>query len=202
MFRMDLWGIRCRDGFACIVVLQLLLAGGRSTKASAIDEGVGLPRNSAGLNFHSLTTRMHCEVSEGILRTAVMLSALPLSSTLTRRTTVPVVTLFAGYCGNVAAVTSTGSGCNRAGPDERGLVESGGRGTFATGAAAGLKATATAVRDRTGLPSSEAGLKCQLFTDSMATSVSDGISRMGWTSSTFPLSLTVASSTTVPIAML
>lgn len=84
-----------------------------------MDEGAGLPRNCAGLNFHSFTARMHCEVSEGILRTAVVLSALPLLSTLTRRTTVPMVTLFDGYCGNVAPTTSTGSGCNRAGPDDR-----------------------------------------------------------------------------------
>lgn len=79
---------------------------------------MGLPRISAGLNFHSFTARMHCEVSEGILRTSVVLSALPLLSTLTRRTTVPAVTLLVGYCGNVAAITATGSGCNRAGPDE------------------------------------------------------------------------------------
>src|SRR5215469_10492384 len=104
--------------------VQLELAGGRSTKASAMEEGVGIPRNAAGLNFHSFTTRMHGEVSEGILRTAAMLSALPLLSTLTRRTTVPVVTLLAGYCGNVAATTSTGSGGDRAGPVERGWVES------------------------------------------------------------------------------
>ena len=58
--------------------------------------------------------------------------------------------------------------------------------------------TATVVRDRIGFSSNDAGLNCQFFTESAAASVSDSISRIGNKFSTLPVSLTIASSTTVP----
>jgi hypothetical protein len=64
--------------------------------------------------------------------------------------------------------------------------ETGGSGTFAAGMAAGLNVAATAVRDRTGLPSNDAVLNCQFFTESRAASVSEAISRIGSTFSTLP----------------
>src|ERR1700684_2927896 len=99
---------------------------------------------------------------------------------MTRSTTVPKATLLIGYCGKVAAKTSIG----RDGPvssRELAVGERGGSGTFAAGTAAGLKVTATVVLDRTGVPSSDAGLNCQFFTELLAASVSEPISRTGST---------------------
>ncbi len=135
-----------------------------------MDEGSGLPSNSAGLNFHSLSARTAGEVSEAILRTTTVFSILPISSTLTRGATVPLAMLFAGYCGKATATTSTGCGC-KASPCQSSFAESGGRGTSAAGMAAGLNVTTIAVRDRTGFPCNEAGLNCQVLTESIATSV-------------------------------
>ena len=175
--------------------------GSRNTKAKAMEERTGVLSSSAGLNFHSGRARIAAEVREGILRTGMVLATFPVSSTMTRSTTVPKATLLIGYCGKVAAKTSIGWG-GTVSSRELAFGERGGSGTFAAGMAAGLKVTATVVRDRTGVPSSDAGLNCQFFTESVAASVSEPISRMGSTLSTLPFSLTVTSNTTVPTAML